>query len=145
LKQLDKMEFFTIPYVNSISESFLSVCGKFGFNMSHSILNTLKKYIKGSKDDLEVLSQDVVHKITCNDCEATCIEQTKRQLRTRVHEHVIDINKTNESLSVISNHRLEKDHEMNWNDVKIVDKEPSYSKRLISEMIHIQKATIWIK
>jgi len=46
LKQLDKMEFFTIPYVNSVSESFLPVYGRFGFSMSHSILNTLKKYIK---------------------------------------------------------------------------------------------------
>jgi len=42
-------------------------------------------------------------------------------------------------LSVISNHRLETNHEMNWNDIKIVDNEPSYSKRLISEMIHIKK------
>jgi len=28
---------------------------------------------------------------------------------------------------------------MNWNEVKIVDNEPSYSKRLISEMIQIKK------
>jgi len=28
---------------------------------------------------------------------------------------------------------------MNWNDVKIMDNEPSYSKRLIFEMIHIKK------
>jgi len=89
-------------------------------NMSHSILNTLKRYIKQVfyKDVLEVLShQDVVYKIKCNDCEATYIGQTKRQLKTRIHEHVIDINKKSGSLSVISNHRLENDHEMNWNEV----------------------------
>jgi len=84
LKQLDKTEFFTIPYVNSVSESFLPICERFGFNMSHSILNTLKKYIKWGKNDLEVLShQNIVYKITCNDCEATYIGQTKKQLRTR--------------------------------------------------------------
>jgi len=108
--------------------------------MSHSILNTLKRYIKRGKDNLEVLShQDVVYKITYNDCQATYIRQTKRQLRTRIHEHVIDINKKSGSLSVISNHRLENDHKMNWNDVKIMDNESFYSKRLISEMIHIKK------
>jgi len=32
-----------------------------------------------------------------------------------------------------------KNHEMNWNDVKIVNNKPSYNKRLISEMIHITK------
>jgi len=59
--KLKQLEFFTIPYVNSVSESFLPVCGRFGFNMSHSILNTLKRYIKRGKDNLEVLShQDVV-------------------------------------------------------------------------------------
>jgi len=48
--------------------------------------------------------------------------QTKRQLRTRIHEHIIDINKKCGSLSVISNHRLENDHEINWNNVKIMDR-----------------------
>jgi len=116
------------------SESFLPICGRFGFNMSHSILNTLKRYVKRGKDDLEVLShQDIVYKITCNDCEATYIEQTKRQLST--HKHVID--KKSGSLSVIYN-RLE-NHKMNWNDVKIVANESFYSKRLISEMIHVKK------
>jgi len=59
-----------IPYVNSVSESFLSIYGRFGFNMSHSILNTLKRYIKRGKNDLEIMShQNVVYKITCNDCD----------------------------------------------------------------------------
>jgi len=113
--------------------------------MFHSILNTLKSYIKRGKDDLEVLShQNVVYKITCNDCDTTYIRQTKRQLRTRSYQtmrpdHVININKKSRSLSVISNHRLENNHEMNWNDVKIMDNEPFYGKKLISEMIHIKE------
>jgi len=38
--------------------------------MSHSILNTLKRYIKRGKDVLEVLShQDVVYKITWLRCD----------------------------------------------------------------------------
>jgi len=35
---------------------------------------------------------------------------------TRLHKHVIDINKKSGFLSVISNHRLENNREMNWND-----------------------------
>jgi len=53
-------EYFTIPYVNSISKSFTPVCARFGFYMSHSILNTLKKYIKGGKDKLEIRYQQDV-------------------------------------------------------------------------------------
>jgi len=140
VKKSDKIEFFTIPYVNSVSEGFLPVCGRFGFCMSYSIYNTLKRYIKRDKDGLDVWShRDVVYKIKCNDCEATYIGQTKRQLGTRIHEHIKDINKKSGSLSVISGYRLDNDHDMNWNGVEIVDMEPSYGKRLISEMIHIKK------
>jgi len=71
--------------------------------------------------------------------EATYVGQTKRQLGTRIHKHIKDINKKSGVLSVISDHRLDYDHDMNWNEVEIVDTEPSYGKRLISEMINIKK------
>jgi len=65
-KQVVRKEYFTIPYVNSILESFTLVCARFGFHMSHSILNILKKRIKRGKDKLEIrYQQDVVYKITC--------------------------------------------------------------------------------
>jgi len=83
--------------------------------------------------------QDVVYKISCQDCEASYIGQTKRQLKTRINEHISDINKKSGSPSVTSNHRLEFGHEFKWNDTKILDLEPSYHKRLISEMVHIKK------
>jgi len=93
-KQVVEKEYFTIPYVNSTSESFTPVCARFGFYMSHSILNILQKYIKRGKDKLEIrYQQDVVYKIICKDCETTYIGQTKRQLGTRLQEHVKDINK----------------------------------------------------
>ncbi|KYM97515.1 hypothetical protein ALC62_11809, partial [Cyphomyrmex costatus] len=60
--------------------------------------------------------------------------QTKRQLKIRVHEHVSDINKKVKSPPVISNHRIEKNHNFDWENVKILDVEPSYNKRLISEI-----------
>jgi len=141
-KQLTKKDYFTIPYVNSISESFLPVCAKFGFHMSYCSQNTLKKYIKRGKDNLKAFcQQDVVYKISCNDCEATYIGQTKRKLGTRIQEHIKDINKKSGTLSVISNHRVENNHVINWDEVEIVDKERSYTKRIISEMIYIKKQT----
>jgi len=63
VKKSDKIEFFTIPYVNSVSEGFLPVCGRFGFCMSYSIYNTLKKYIKRSKDGLDVWSSRFGHTV----------------------------------------------------------------------------------
>jgi len=133
-------EYFTIPYINSISESFIPITNKFGFNIAFSIPNTLDRFIKCGKDNLDPMSQQcVVYKIFCRDCESSYVGQTKRQLRTRIKEHISDIRKKSGSPSVISEHRLEHNHDFDWSNVKIIDNEHSYQKRLISEMVHIKK------
>jgi len=132
--------FFTIPYVKSISESFLPITTKFGFNISYSIPNTLHSFIKRGKDKINSTSQrDCVYKIKCKNCEDSYVGQTKRQLGTRVKEHMSDIKKKSGLLSVVSNHILDNDHEMDWKGTIILDKEPSYTKRIISEMIYIKR------
>jgi len=82
---------------------------------------------------------NVVYKISCNECDATYVDQTKRQLKTRIKEHMTDINKLTGSPSVISLHKLTNNHDFKWNDVEILDNEHSFNNRLISEIIHIKK------
>jgi len=79
-----------------------------------------------------------VYKINCKDY-ALYVGQMKRQLKTRLHKYIVDVNKKSNSLSVIFNHRLETNHEINWNDVKIVDNESSCIKKLISDVIYLKK------
>jgi len=38
--------FFTVPYINSISESFKNITKKYNFNLAFAITNSLHKYIK---------------------------------------------------------------------------------------------------
>jgi len=82
---------------------------------------------------------DVVYKISCSNCDMSYVGQTKRQLCTRIKEHMSDIKKKNGLLSVISNHRLEYNHDMNWSETAILDVETSYGKRIISEMVYIKR------
>jgi len=42
---------------------------------------------------------------------------------------------------MITEHRVNHNHNFNWKDIKIWT-EPSYNKRLISEMIHIKRQKI---
>jgi len=44
---------------------------------------------------------------------------------TRIKEHMNDINKKSDMPSVISSYRLQEYHEFDWNDVHILDNEPS--------------------
>jgi len=62
----------------------------------------------------------------------------KKKLNTRVTEHKRDINKKNVKLSVISEHRLEKNHEFDWDNPMVLDRDKFYYRRLISEMINIK-------
>jgi len=52
---------------------------------------------------------------------------------------MLDINKKNSVLSVVSNYRIEHNHDMNWSEAIILDKKPSYIKRTVSEMIYIKR------
>ncbi|EZA54474.1 hypothetical protein X777_05832 [Ooceraea biroi] len=54
-------------------------------------------------------------------------------------EHKKDINKRSGSPSVISVHRFDFNHDFQWDGVWIIDKEDSYRKRLISEIVNIKK------
>jgi len=68
--------------------------------------------------------------------------QTKRILNTRITEHRNHIKRNSPQTSVITDHRLEFNHEFDWDNVEVLDEEINYvkyNKRLISEMIHIKK------
>ncbi|KYN44212.1 hypothetical protein ALC56_01334 [Trachymyrmex septentrionalis] len=103
-------------------------------------MNNLNRFIKTGKDKIKKdETSRVVYRINCKDCDYSYVGQTKRKLKTRIKEYINDIKKkTVNSLSVISSHRIETDHEIDWPNTKILDSERSHYKRMISEMIHIK-------
>jgi len=60
-------------------------------------------------------------------------------LNTRIVEHRNHIRRDTAQISVITDHRLQLNHEFDWDSVRVLDEEINYKKRLISEMIHIKK------
>jgi len=71
-------------------------------------------------------------KISCEDCEANYVGQTKRKLKTKLNEHISDIKKKIDSPSVITDHHINYNHNFNWKDVII-----SIGKSLDKELILI--------
>jgi len=135
-----RLPFFTIPYVSCIAEKFIHYFKRITFSkLAFTCYNKLNKFIKVHKDVLPVLSRSsVVYKINCSDCNASYVGQTKRTLNTRVNEHKSHIRRNPVQSSVITDHRKKSKHEFDWDNVKILDVESNYNKRLISEMIHIK-------
>jgi len=85
------MRWFIIPYIDSISEKFKTKVTKdLNSNLSFFNLNKLQCVIKAHKDPLPASSKkNIIYKISCNDCDATYerVDQTCRQLKTRISEH----------------------------------------------------------
>lgn len=108
--------------------------------MAYFSLNKLNKHIKVHKDIIPNSQlNNVVYKINCRNCDASYVGQTRRRLCTRMSEHRNHINRNTTNQSVITDHRLNFDHEFEWDDIEILDREPFLKKRLLSEMMYIKR------
>ncbi|XP_018361292.1 PREDICTED: uncharacterized protein LOC108760021 [Trachymyrmex cornetzi] len=129
---------FSFPYVTKVLDKFRDIIKDFNVNLAF-FSNKLNCFIKTHKDPVPNLAKrNVMYKINCNDCDASYVGQTKRTVKTRITEHRNDIRKTNSNHSVITEHRLNFNHDFDWDKVEIVDNERFLYKRRIAEMIHIQ-------
>lgn len=135
-------KFFTVPYIEGISERITEPFVKLNFVPAFRSLNKLNKIIKAHKDLISYDNRkNIVYCIKCNDCHAVYVGQTKRQLITRIKEHKDNINRPQDSFSVVSLHRMDENHDFTWNNIEILNREPYYYKRLISECLYIQSST----
>lgn len=107
--------------------------------MAYRCINKLSRHIHAQKDHLKNENKNnAIYKIECTECDVSYVGQTKRMVKTRMKEHRNQINRNVENQSVITIHRNSTGHEFDWQNIKILDLEKSYSKRCVSEMIHIK-------
>jgi len=66
------------------------------------------------------------------------VGQTKRKLNIRISEHRNQIIRKSTNTTIITEHRLSHNHDFDWLNVKILDSERFFWKRIISEMLNIQ-------
>jgi len=133
-----------LPFVQPLSQFISSNIDRSKAYIGFRCLNKLDRFIKGHKDvDHTSLKNNVIYKISCNNCDATYVGQTKRQLRTRIREHKNNIKLDQSKHSVISEHIIKFNHSFDWDNdwdnAKVVDCESKFYKRIISEMIHIKE------
>jgi len=132
--------FMVLPYADNITKVAELSLRNSNIRLGLRNLNRLNRFIKVHKDrvDREQCS-GVVYKLQCNDCDASYVGQTKRQLLTRTEKHMSNIKLDPTKHSVVSNHIKLSNHSFDWSNVQILDSEPNYYKRITSEMIHIKE------
>lgn len=76
-------------------------------------------------------------KLNCTN--SSYVGQSKRKLNTGIKEHRNNINLDSSKHTVVTEHRVSHNHSFNWDEIKILDREINYYKKLVSEMIHIKE------
>jgi len=132
-----------LPYVNPLTEFISSNIDSSKAIVGFRCLNKLSRFVcfvKAHKDiNQPLFKSNVIYKLFCNNCDATYVGQTKRQLRTRLKEHKNNFKQDRSKHSVISEHIIKYNHSFDWDNTKIMDQESKYFKRIVSEMIHIKE------
>ena len=98
---------------------------------------------------------EVVYKIACKNCEKTYVGETGRKLGTRISEHRKDVDDpkhqsrftrtarkeslTERHKSALTDHAMRENHVIDWDNIKIVEKESDRKTRHIKEAIAIRE------
>jgi len=136
------LKFFKFPYIPGLSHSINNIIKKENqFKLVFYNIKTVNKLFTKIKDKVPYnYNSNLIYKINCKDCDLGYIGQTKQYLHKRVYQHKYDckltnINKTDKT--ALASHHFELQHYFDFDNVEILDKEPNYFKRNLSEMIQI--------
>ena len=88
---------------------------------------------------------NLVYEIKCNGdgtnvCNKVYVGTTKQKLKTRISAHKSDQRKITENLphkTALADHCIKNGHTAKFDEVKILEQENNYSRRLMLEMLHI--------
>ena len=129
--------FVTIPYIEGLSEKLRRAFKTAGVYTTFKPANTLRRALVAPKDKTEQSKQSgIVYEITCSDCDAVYIGESGRKLEKRLSEHKSTAGR---SKSAIREHVIRsKGHQIDWENVKVLEREPKEFSRRILEAIHIR-------
>ena len=135
-----------LPYVQGLSETTSRIMKKYKVNTAMKPHNTIKRSLVRPKDKVEPQEMyEGVFSVTCNNCNATYIGETRRTLGSRIKEYNEDAEKASASRSytrsnkktsekemhksAITDHMTQQNHIVDWEGAKFVDRESDWRTR----------------
>ena len=100
----------------------------------------MRKLLCKPKDQVATEDKNnIVYEIDCSNCEAVYFGESKRSLKSRSDEHKRSVRNCDCDKNEIAKHCWEADHNFNWDQKKVVDRESRLIPRKIKETIHSLK------
>ncbi len=124
-----------LPYINGSTEPLKRLLKRYGIRTTTKPLRTLEQDFPSPKDrPLPEKQTNVIYKINCADCSWSYIGETGRALETRKKEHKRNV-KQCKSGSNIAKHAWTQNHNINFDECKVLDK-ATYRHRATLESWH---------
>ena len=98
----------------------------------------LRQNLSRPKDCIDPpMRSGVVYSIPCTNCNYTFIGETGRHLSTRIKQHRDAVRKSLTDRLAVAEHVWSLQHSISWDEVEILDQDPSTKIRKIKEALHI--------
>ncbi|XP_044757350.1 uncharacterized protein LOC123315616 [Coccinella septempunctata] len=131
--------YITLPYIEELTPPLKKLIPKEKFQVATRNVKPLRSIFTNLKDPTPTLQQNgVVYKISCKDCEGVYVAQTSTTLKQRLSGHKSDINNIRRSCA-LAIHMIDEEHQPNFEEVSILNKEKNLEKRLFLEMVRISQ------
>ena len=129
-----------LPYVKGTSEKLRRILRSHKIRSTFYTENTLRKLLCKPKDQVATEDKNnIVYEIDCSNCEAVYFGESKQSLKSRSDEHKRSVRNCDCDKNEIAKHCWEADHNFNWHQKKVVDRESRLIPRKIKETIHSLK------
>ena len=134
-----------IPYVKGLSEEIRRILGKYSIRTVFRTTQTLGRILTEVKDPTPLEERPgIVYKIKCI-CGDFYIGETGRSLTTRVKEHKAACRLAAFERSAVAEHAWKAGHEIEWDDVEVLDAATDLQERKVKESVYIRLAQKGLK
>ena len=129
-----------LPNVGGTSEKLQRILRSHKIRTTFYTKNTLHKLLCKPKDRVATEDKNnIVYEIDCSNCEAVYFGESKRSLKSGSDEHKRSVRNRDCDKNEITKQLWETDHNFNWDQKKVIDRESKLIRRKIRETIHSLK------
>ena len=130
--------------MQGVSEPIGPILTQVGIGVALKSHRTLSLLFRKPKDAINFeQKRGLVYQISCWDCNAMYVDETGRSIRTRKREHVDAVKTSNTKESTLSQHVMDFNQRIDWDNVKILMSESlAYRRRVAKSFLINQKARL---
>ena len=127
-----------LPYVEGTSEKLWRILRSHKIRSPFYTEMTLRKLLCKPKDRVATENKNnIVYETDCSNCQTVYFGEAKRSSRS--YEHKRSVRNCDCDNNEIAKHCFEADHNFNWDQKKVIDRESRLIPRKIKEIIHSLK------